>query len=133
MQLVTNTKFIFKTTFFPSYEVTILCYFTTNLQGLLLNILYVLYIVPNQARIVRPVKLLNIIKMVNNLILLCCIVVTHCEGQWMSLLKCAISFVFANYNGHAAYELEGSDQLYIYYYSSVVSCLKFANILYVIT
>ena len=27
----------------------------------------------------------------------------------------------ANYNGHAAYELEGQDQLYIYYYSSVVS------------
>ena len=27
----------------------------------------------------------------------------------------------ANYNGHAAYELDGSDQLYIYYYSSVVS------------
>ena len=29
----------------------------------------------------------------------------------------------ANYNGHAAYELEGQDQLYIYYYSSVVSNL----------
>ena len=27
----------------------------------------------------------------------------------------------ANYNGHAAYELEGADQLYIYFYSSVVS------------
>ena len=32
----------------------------------------------------------------------------------------------ANYNGHAAYELEGQDQLYIYYYSSVVS-KKFEN------
>ena len=29
--------------------------------------------------------------------------------------------VIANYNGHAAYELEGADQLYIYFYSSVVS------------
>ena len=27
----------------------------------------------------------------------------------------------ANYNGHIAYEKEGSDQLYIYYFSSVVS------------
>ena len=25
-----------------------------------------------------------------------------------------------NYNNHAAYELEGSDQLYIYFFSSVV-------------
>ena len=38
--------------------------------------------------------------------------------------------IIANYNGHAAYELEGADQLYIYFYSSVVSiflkkCLVF--------
>ena len=31
----------------------------------------------------------------------------------------------ANYNGHAAYELEGTDQLYIYFYSSVVSLSVF--------
>ena len=31
----------------------------------------------------------------------------------------------ANYNGHAAYELEGADQLYIYFYSSVVSLSVF--------
>ena len=29
-----------------------------------------------------------------------------------------------NYNGHAAYEKEGDDQLYIYYFSSVVSVRK---------
>ena len=36
--------------------------------------------------------------------------------------------IIANYNGHAAYELEGADQLYIYFYSSVVS-LFFKNCL----
>ena len=33
----------------------------------------------------------------------------------------------ANYNGHAAYELEGQDQLYIYYYSSVVSTSRYVS------
>ena len=33
----------------------------------------------------------------------------------------------ANYNGHAAYELEGQDQLYIYYYSSVVSTSRYCK------
>ena len=30
-----------------------------------------------------------------------------------------------NYNDHAAYALEGSEQLYIYFFSSVVSYLGF--------
>ena len=40
--------------------------------------------------------------------------------------------LIANYNGHAAYELEGGDQLYIYFYSSVVSLFLNCFVLYVL-
>ena len=34
----------------------------------------------------------------------------------------------SDYNGHAAYELEGRDQLYVYFYSSPVSVVLLACI-----